>query len=347
MLSKTFCVLPWYSQEILAKNPTPCCLLPQNANIESIKKDLLSGVRAPECKKCWAVEDLGKDSRRLQENRFLDWKLDRAIDKIQDDCLQELNQPLIYQIRLSNLCNQACLTCSSSFSTKWAEIENKMGIIPVPAYHRDIVDLNINFNTAERIYLVGGEPMFDPQSFQLLEKLLEHGNDRCFISFVTNGSVKLNKKQRNILKNFKNLNICFSIDGIGLRFEYMRWPGKWSNLVSNLDQYRTITDNFSISYTISSINAIYYDETVGWFDQQKINYSHNIVYYPLWASVGLAPMAIKKQLQEHSFLNSLITESDKGLSTVDFVCHLEKQDRAKKISWRDYLPELSKLLNAE
>ena len=33
----TFCVLPWYNEEIYDFT-TPCCLLPHNHNIEEIKK---------------------------------------------------------------------------------------------------------------------------------------------------------------------------------------------------------------------------------------------------------------------------------------------------------------------
>jgi MoaA/NifB/PqqE/SkfB family radical SAM enzyme len=130
-----------------------------------------------------------------------------------------------------------------------------MGIVPAKSYYTELDDLEIDFGTAQRINLLGGEPMFDPRSFQLLKKLLDHGNDQCFISFVTNGSVCLNDFQKNILKEFQNLNICFSIDGIGKRFEYMRWPGKWNDLLHNLEQYKTITDNLSVSYTISAVNA--------------------------------------------------------------------------------------------
>ena len=63
MISKTFCVMPWYNLDI---NPgirsTPCCLLPNNANIDQIKKDLLSGIPSDSCKKCWDIESQNKDS---------------------------------------------------------------------------------------------------------------------------------------------------------------------------------------------------------------------------------------------------------------------------------------------
>lgn len=345
MQSKTFCVLPWYSQEITDTNIIPCCLLAKDYDIAQVKKDLLSDIPSKACQKCWDIEMSCQDSRRIQENRFLDWKLDRDIEKIQNDCLTGDDEILMYQIRLSNLCNQACVTCGSGSSTKWAEIERKMRIVSSSTYKSDLVDFKINFNTVQRINLLGGEPMFDPKSFELLKTLLDHGNDQCFISFVTNGSVALNHTQKNILQKFKNLNICFSIDGIGLKFEYMRWPGQWNKLLDNIDQYKTITDNFSVSYTISAVNAIYYDETVAWFEQNSLRYNHNIVHHPSWASLDTAPLAIKEQIKNHRFLKDFARITGNELSSCDFKNMLIKQDMVKKIDFKNYLPELYNLLH--
>ena len=344
MQSNTFCVLPWYSHEVVHSRSTPCCLLAHDHDIEQVRQDSISSVRNPACQKCWAIEDSGQTSRRQQENTFLDWKLDRDIEKIEQDCQDQQHSTVLYQIYLSNLCNQACVTCRSQASTKWAEIEKKMGIAPAPATYTDIDTLGIDFARVQRISLVGGEPLFDPRSFHLLERLLAAGNNSCFVSFVTNGSVYLNRRQAELLRSFQNINICFSIDGIGPRFEYLRWPGRWDNLLSNLDQYRTITDNFSVSYTISSINAIYYDETVQWFAQQGLNYSHNIVYDPVWAGLSRMPRVLKQHLQDHAFFKNMISISGNELPAVEIVNQLTQQDQAKKISFQDHLPELHRLL---
>ena len=344
MQSKTFCVLPWYSEEINGTDKSPCCLLPKDHDLVVIKSDLLSGIQSPACQKCWTLEDQKQDSRRIQENRFLDWKLDKDIKSIEQDCITNQNQTLMYQIYLSNLCNQACVTCGSTFSTKWIEIEKKMGVVSSAAYHPDFVEFEIDFKTAQRINLLGGEPMFDPRSFHVLNKLLENNNDQCFISFVTNGSVELNDQQKNVLKAFPNLNICFSIDGIQSRFEYMRWPGKWNTLLKNLDQYQTVTDNFSISYTISAVNAIYYDETIQWFEKENMRYNHNVVYRPQWVGLPNMPVKIKQHLKDHAFFKPFTEITGKELAPENFLERLEKQNIAKKIKMSDYLPELLSII---
>ena len=290
----TFCVLPWYSREISGKNTVACCLLPDNHNIELIKIDLLNGVRNTSCSKCWNIEDIGKTSRRQQENIFLDYKLDRDLFRIKADCETNNHNINMYQIMTSNLCNQACVSCSSKFSSKWADIDRKMGNIPIKSFTVNVDSLDINFHTAKRITLLGGEPLFDPTSFAILKKLVDADNTSCFVSLVTNGSITLSKPQLDLLSKFSDLNICISIDGIESRFEYMRWPAKWTVLLKNLETYRNIAKTISVSYSISALNAMYYDETINWFNHNNLNYNHNMIAGPYWLAVSNMPVSIRQ-----------------------------------------------------
>jgi len=344
--SSCFCVLPWYSQEIEQKKTTHCCLLPNGYDLEKLQADLLAGRRSPYCQKCWEIEDRGEDSRRIQENRFLDFKLDRSIDLIEQDCRDGESQPLMYQIYLSNLCNQACVTCDTSASTKWAGLLARNEKKTIEIFQTSLSTSTIDYATARRFYILGGEPLFDPALSTLLNKLIEHDNTDCFISFVTNGSVNPRPYLRNLLQRFTDLNICVSIDGVGKRFEYMRWPGQWASLLENIRQYQEISrGNLSISYTISSVNALYYDETVNWFNQQNLRYNHNIVYYPAWANLFNMPVEIKKALEKHKFFRPWTQKNGKETQLSTLARELQRQDELKKISLKDHMPELWNIIN--
>lgn len=345
MISKTFCVLPWYSREVIPNNGPVCCYLPANANIDQIKSDLLQGIESAACEKCWAVERQGHQSRRQQENIFLDYKLDKDIEKIYQDCVDGQNQTLVYQITLSNRCNQACVTCSSQFSSRWVEFEKRMQVGSNPLFTQDIDRLNIDYAHAQRINILGGEPLFEPLTYQVLQKLLDHGNDQCFVSLVTNGSISLDPYQTELFSSFKDKNICVSIDGIESRFEYLRWPGKWDNLQKNLDAYRNIPNtNVSVSYTIGALNAIYYDETVSWFEQQKLKFNHNWIYTPIWASMNKMPVVLKQRLQNHNVLAYHAAVTGQEQTAEQLLHKIQAQDRAKKISVADFMPDLYELL---
>ncbi len=339
----TFCVLPWYSLELPWNSP--CCLLPKNANITQVKQDLLAGIKSSACTKCWQIESSGSKSRRQLENAFLDYKLGRDLEKIQEDCKTKTIDPLVYQIQTSNLCNQACVTCNSKSSSKWAEIERKMKLIPKSTFKLAISDINVNYTTARRIEFVGGEPFFDPTTFQILDLLIEHNNTDCFISVVTNGSISLSDHQLNILSKFTDLHICISVDGIGPVFEYLRWPAKWPTLLDNIEKYKKITKNISISYTISSLNILYYQPTIDWFQKQNLRYNHNIVTYPKWISLSSTPVEIKELLRDNSFTSAWAEITGKETDLVEYQQLLTKQDQAKKINIKDYLPEIWQILN--
>jgi hypothetical protein len=340
----TFCVLPWYSLELPANSP--CCLLPKNTDVAQVKKDLLTGIKSPACSKCWQIESKGVKSRRQLENEFLDYKLDRDLELIKQDCVAIQISPLVYQITTSNLCNQACVSCNSKASTKWAEIEKRMGITPKQLTNLNLENIDIDYSTARRISLLGGEPFFDPETFKILEKLIEHKNTDCFISLITNGSIKLKEERLELLSKFTDLNICISIDGIGSVFEYLRWPAKWNVLIDNLNTFHSITKNISISYTISSLNVFYYNQTINWFKEQNLRYNHNIVTHPYWLSLDAMPVELKQLLANNEFAKPWLTITGKEISLKDYREKIYAQDRAKGINIKDYLPEVWEVFNS-
>jgi wyosine [tRNA(Phe)-imidazoG37] synthetase (radical SAM superfamily) len=345
-MNNYFCVLPFLSYEngYKSANNIYCCLLPGGTDIVNVQDSMKNQQRAPACAKCWKIEDQGKPSRRMLENSFLDHKLDKNIEDIENDCISAPRSPLLYQITTSNLCNQACVSCNSVASTRWAEIERKMNIVPNKSFNVDLQHIAIDYKHARRISLLGGEPLFDPTTFEILSQLQQAGNTDCFISFVTNGSIELNPAQIQLLESFTDLNFCISIDGIGPVFEYLRWPGKWNQLLDNIEQYKKITSSISVSYTISSLNALYYNQTTEWFDKNNLQYNYNIVTYPDWLSLNSMPVPIKEHLRNCSFINHYCEITGHEISTTEFLKQIQLQDTAKKISIQDYMPELVDLL---
>jgi hypothetical protein len=340
----TFCVLPWYSLELPGNSP--CCLLPKDTNIAQVKTDLLAGIKSSACARCWNLESQNQLSRRQLENKFLDYKLDQDLELIYHDCKTKTIDPILYQITLSNLCNQACVSCNSSASSKWAEIERKMGITPRKLIEIDPSTANINYSTAKRISLLGGEPFFDQKTFDLLEKLIEHNNTDCFITLVTNGSITLKQAQLDLLSKFTDLNICISIDGIGPVFEYMRWPAKWNIVSDNIKKFYQITDNISISYTISSLNMFYHEQTVNWFNEQGLRHNHNVVSAPTWLNPVVMPIELKQLLHNNSFASTWTQITGNEISLKDYFDKIQQQDRAKRTDIKDYLPEVAVIFDS-
>jgi sulfatase maturation enzyme AslB (radical SAM superfamily) len=192
--------------------------------------------------------------------------------------------------------------------------------------------------------------LYEKNNFDLLEHLLDIGNDTIFLSIVTNGSVKLTEKQKSILSSFKNINFCVSIDGIGSVFEYLRYPLKWAALEKNLELFNTITENISVSYTISNTNVWYHRDTVDWFNKNNLKFINNIVYGPEYFRPSALSLPIKQRLADRlepndyqSFIGTHCSRDQANY--VKFKLEIQKQDTLKNISIHTFLPEFADLLD--
>jgi organic radical activating enzyme len=352
----TFCVLPWVGKEInWNSRETPCCLLPSTYNIDQIKSDLLAGIKTSACQKCWNLEEHGLKSDRQVKNNSLDFYWDRDIESIKQDAVDgNLNDILILKLFTSYTCNATCISCGPAASSSWAQlIKRDNPDIRLNSYKFidvDKIKTKVNLKELKMLSLMGGEPMYEKKNFDLLEHLVELGNTDIFLSMVTNGSVKLTSRQKEVLSKFKNINFSVSIDGIESVFEYMRYPLTWSDLTDNLTFFRELTDNVSSNYTLSNLNILYHNKTIEWFDKNNIIYSVSPVYNPSWLQTRALPESIKKILKRqlsavdyNTFIGPIHTDQNQQ----NFQTMLEQikiQDTSKKIQMKNYLPELHNML---
>jgi hypothetical protein len=336
----SFCVLPFYGWE----HPLDiaCCLLPKKHDLEKIRTDMLAGIRPNDCAKCWNLENRGIKSDRNLKNETVDFYLDKNIQDLFADAKQAKHNVSHYKIDTSNTCNAACTTCDSHSSSTWTQIlkKNKQ------AHQRNwqilphSIDQKINYTTARLITFRGGEPLLSKTNFHILEQLIKADNTNCFISFQTNGSITPTADQEILLKHFKNLNFSFSIDGVGPVFEYLRYPLKWKDLEDNIAWCHQRNIMVSANYTVSNLNVFYHQQTISWFGQNNINYQLNPVYDPAWFRPSTLPRVVKNQI-DFDFIN----HDDDEKNYAVFKSKLAAQDSWKGISLKDYLPELSNLLD--
>jgi len=301
-LSKTFCVQPWLGKELgfVGRPDTVCCWLPKNHDLEQIRHDLVNNVKSSDCAKCWRAEANGQQSRRTQQNMLADTIYNLSIENIQSMCERDGYDPTIYQITTSNVCNGACIMCGPEDSSKWQSLLKQYD-------KREIENIDINFDTAKYVELLGGEPLLEQKNIEILKKL----NRNCVVSFITNGSIDMKQELIDLLSEFKKIIICMSIDGIGPVFEYQRWPLKWSKLLENLSKFKKLGCDLSVSYTITNVNLPYKQETIDWFESQNLKYIINECNRPHYFAIT-APIS-EETIQE-----------------------LDRQDSFKGIDRRDY-----------
>ena len=345
-----FCVLPFYGFEY--PQNAPCCLM-KPGNIAQVRQQMLDGVRPTACSACWNLEDAGIVSDRQLKNSMLDHYSNQDILHLYQRAKDGQYSTVSYKVDTSTICNATCVTCGSVSSSAWQQLEkkNKKTVFNIKqSMDESTVAKLINYDTAVSINFRGGEPLLSKTNFVVLEQLIKHNNTDCFLSFTTNGSITPDRHQLSLLKQFKNLDFSFSIDGVGKVFEYIRYPLTWNKLLENIDFCKQHSIPISASYTISNLNILYHKETTQWFKDHNINYINNVVTSPKHFRPGALPQQIKSKIVELT-QNQEIAEILGNHVPIDIqdynkmLAVTHTQDSWKGINMPDYLPDLAALLN--
>ena len=222
------------------------------------------GQRPSACNACWSVEKHGHKSRRHS-----------AIEFFQDSTPDLTVQLQGIDYSATWACNSACIMCSPKNSSLWATESNldRDNLKLLGRYFQksnNFLDL-VDTSNIKKIHFNGGEPMLNNDQLDLLLKLEEQGVlKNTFISYNTNGTVMPSKKIIDLWKRARLVKIFFSIDAVEMGFEYVRWPGNWSQTSQNiLDMRANLPTNvmFGFNTTIGSYNLLEIQEVYNWFEQ--------------------------------------------------------------------------------
>ena len=166
--------------------------------------------------------------------------------------------------RFSNLCNFRCRTCGPLFSSNWyQDYESLHGSKPD---HSKVITANLpveeclkHIPYVEQIYFAGGEPLMMAAHWEIIEELIKQGRTDVKLIYNTNFS-QLKYKQLSILdmwKEFDSVSIGASLDGSGIRGEYIRKETVWKDIESNREQMLRVCPDvdFYISCTLSILNS--------------------------------------------------------------------------------------------
>ena len=273
--NKSFCIFPFI--ELLANNgqTTVCCRsntpitslldivdFKTDPHYQKIRNNMLSGILMPEhCSQCYDLEKKGILSARIQET--VEWANKLNLSNVDD--LGNLQHPVYYEVRPSNMCNLQCRTCQPDCSNLIAQEYKKINLITdYNKKHYSNFDF-VKLENIKKLYVAGGEPTAMPEFYNFVEKCIQTNQTNFEFVVNTNGT-KLSDKFKNQLTKFPKLQFIVSIDGFDTLNHYIRWPSDWSTVVNNvrylIDQHHTVSINTTVS--IYNISLLY--ELLEFFD---------------------------------------------------------------------------------
>jgi sulfatase maturation enzyme AslB (radical SAM superfamily) len=142
--------------------------------------------------------------------------------------------------------------------------------------------------------------MLMKKQWEILEMCVEKGYSKNQqMSFNTNGTI-INDKYVNILSSFEQCRIGFSLDGVGKRFNYLRYYADWDAVKNNVTSWKEKTkhlkDNqifFEVCATISILNVLYVFEIIDYVIENEITLYVAFVHNPKHLHIGYIPDHIK------------------------------------------------------
>mgnify|MGYP003704491571 CR=1 FL=1 len=170
------------------------------------------------------------------------------------------------------------------------------------------------------IEFTGGEPFMIEEHFELLRSLVSSGlAPNIEIHYNTNGT-QWPEHAEEIWKHFKLVEIAFSIDDVGPRFEYQRSNAIWSEVEANIAKFRELRHHcpniqLQVCATVNVFNVYYVEELANWIDQQAFDFVYwNVMHDAPYFSIANLPKRAKQ-----SITNRLITAQVSDKNKQEFV----------------------------
>lgn len=288
ILPDTICAIPWMNAEIRSTGDiTPCCMTDgislgninnttindafNNYKIQDLRNQLLAGEKPSCCDRCWNTESKGLSSIRMHNAKRLTKQF----------FLSQLDKPSItsIDIKFNNTCNFKCRICNPQSSSLFAAEQKKFLGIDIRAQNKwEESDSFINqvvehLPNLSNIDMFGGEPFLIKKFASVLQLAVEQGHAKNIrLHYNSNGSI-WPAEFVPYWKHFKEVDIHFSIDAIGKRFELQR-GGSWNEVESNILKLKDLNfPNLTINVmpTISIMSVYYIDEVYAWADANNFN----------------------------------------------------------------------------
>lgn len=310
------------------------------------------------CQGCYQDEARGITSRRLHaKESYETWHQNTDI---------ELSGPQGLDYSVGNLCNLKCIICGPQNSTQWIPDYQKLypnRNIDIYKYQKNNqIELDSDKTLKNIISLHfhgGGEPLMSDAHVNLLKKIKDiKGLSNVRVFYNTNATVTISDEVLKLWEECKLIELYFSIDDIGKRFEYQR-PGKsFKDIEQNIKwYYKNMPHNhmFNVNSVWSYLNFYYLDQLSDWYEQNlKTNRYGDPVQLIFQTAIGITQIQyisnstrdlLIKKFENYPNLTILVN----SLKTSDqphtyFLEWIKKIDQIRGQKFKQIVPEWAKLL---
>jgi len=368
-------------------------------DVKKTRSKMMHGEDIPACVKCVEQETRGyssmRDTRDMEKN-FAITKEDGSVEIM----------PTSMELHLGNLCNLKCKMCGQQYSNQIGKELLEIGKTDkdfLEWIYKESGNVNIWTNNLSveykwfqnkknknklfeyvarnitKLTIIGGEPTVIPEFWELFEYLDQKDVLKQLEIDLTTNLTNVNPKLTKWLPKLKKWTVWASLDGIGQRTEYIRYPSNFEKVCENLQFYKDnlgSTGRIVLQPAIQLLNIDQLDDLFSWwleFVGGKLNDQFDIsflaqVSYPTICNYDILPREYKLKVadklessielfQQPKYLHTkyknqienlrkeVYTEEKKLHHQRSFIRYNDQQDKHRKGStWRTLLPDLEQSL---
>jgi len=401
-MSDTSCILPYIHLYTEPKGEMkPCCIADgfdepinlkkmsiedgfNSPQMKQLRKDMGEGKRNKACDVCYKREDATGTSPRAMFNANTLWQM--------PEVKEDFSVPTDFQhidIRFSNLCNFKCRMCNHDFSSNWYEDmkiirpDNVRATKVLKATDTIVEDLIPHLSKIRSFYFAGGEPLIMPEHYKVLKHL--HTNfpklkfythespdpymEKIDISIHYNTNLSILRFEKTnlipIWKDFKQIFLSISCDGVGKVGEYQRTGFSTETFEKNLKEIKkhfrpvNVQANeghglkYNFQYTTTIMNVYHIFDFIEYLTENNhIIDSTNIDFYYAWSplEVALSQISTDEKEKAINFINKHKEKypqktQDELNAMIDFMksdmtIGWEVDDSSKKSGREDYIRKM-------
>jgi sulfatase maturation enzyme AslB (radical SAM superfamily) len=294
-----------------------------------------------ECNKC-------RNEEKYKENNYR-----VAGNKIMSNDLPSTKVGWL-DIQADTTCNGGCLICGPWNSSYWQnELSkyNEFKLIPATNSLRQSVDKifsEIDVSELRQLQFLGGEPFLSAADTYAFDYIT--CPEICQLKYTTNGSIYPKSERIANWSQFKSVLINFSIDGVGDRFDYLRYPLKWNTVHKNVLRFiNEAPDNlvFHINHSVTPLNIFYYQEFMDWVDatfpKEQFKGIHVHPAYGIMSvansSNKLRELVLDKYGKDHIMAKML--RENRLIDNQNFLNYINTWDSRRGTKWQTVFAEIA------
>lgn len=302
--------------------------------MKNVRKQMLNGEMPPSCLKCYKEEAAGHNSKRMWETEY--WRERVNVDELIKNTSEDGSVPpkLSYiDLRFGTKCQLACVMCSPHDSSGW--IKDWKSIFPAVenaslketmqwADKGSVNGSSYNWHKQnpvfweqfyeqiphmQQIYFAGGESLIIEEHYEILEECIRQGHAKNLELRYNSNGVEWRDDLFDLWKEFKLVRFHYSVDDIGARNEYIRYPSTWKRtqeVFHILDKETSDNVEVTVACAVQALNIYYIPDFIKWKLTQgfkKINMwpfgaggiNYHFVYHPPHLNVKILPKWFKDQ----------------------------------------------------